>query len=216
MTISRRAVMLGGLGLAALPSAARAGVLCSPFDYRGIQRCDAGLQISLSRAASGATFQQKQNWCWAACIAAVFGYRGYSISQAEIVEKVFGDDLDQPAAGPQIIGAIDGAWTDQNGQEFYAQGVVLLDGQYSIAHPQALAIAAQELAAEHPLIVGSMGHAMVLSAMSYLRDANGNGQPYQFVVRDPWPRPGQSARRLLTAQEQANAQFLAGVVIEPA
>ena len=132
------------------------------------------------------------------------------------MRKVFGFEIDRPAVGPQIIAAIDGYWEDDDGQEFYAQGAVLVDGQYSIAHPQALQIAARELAENRPLIIGTMGHAMVLSAMDYYRDTYGNGQPFQFTVRDPWPRPGFNAKRLLSPQEAASTQFLAGVAIEPA
>ena len=55
-----------------------------------------------------------------------------------------------------------------------------------------------------------MGHATLLTAMTY----SGNGflvQLDQLIVRDPWP--GNPNRRILTAQEAMNTNFLAKVAV---
>lgn len=65
--------------------------------------------------------------------------------------------------------------------------------------------AAQDLTNNMPLIIGTMGHAMVLTSLRYARDVNGNGQVNAAIVRDPWPNRG---RRVLTAQEWYSTSFL--------
>ncbi|HVN04880.1 MAG TPA: hypothetical protein VMT86_10710, partial [Bryobacteraceae bacterium] len=64
------------------------------------------------------------------------------------------------------------------------------------------------LAVGMPLIIGSMGHAMVLTAVSYNRAPNSQGQVTGAVVRDPWPGRG---RRMLSGQEAAAAMLLARI-----
>ncbi|MBV8190396.1 MAG: hypothetical protein JO339_24350, partial [Alphaproteobacteria bacterium] len=74
-----------------------------------------------------------------------------------------------------------------------------------------VAEAARELADDQPLIIGTGGHAMVLTALTYFRDVYGNGQPLSAVVRDPWPGRG---RRELSRQEWYGTGFLAKVHAE--
>jgi hypothetical protein len=57
-----------------------------------------------------------------------------------------------------------------------------------------------------PLIIGSFGHAMVLTAVSYNRAQNSQGQVTGAVVRDPWP--GRGGRRPLSAIEAAGEMLL--------
>jgi len=68
-------------------------------------------------------------------------------------------------------------------------------------------IVATELANGYPLINGALGHATVLTEMTYLRDRFGRGMPVEFTVRDPWPE--NPNRRSLNAQEVAGTNFLA-------
>jgi hypothetical protein len=60
-----------------------------------------------------------------------------------------------------------------------------------------------ELANNNPLIVGRLGaptgHAMVLTAVTYLQSSNGNIALTELVVRDPWP--DNPNRRSLRAEE---------------
>jgi hypothetical protein len=71
--------------------------------------------------------------------------------------------------------------------------------------------AAQDLSANMPLIVGAMGHAMVLTALTYWRDVYGRGQVVDAVVRDPWPGRG---RRSLTPQEWYSVNFLIRIRVQ--
>lgn len=59
-----------------------------------------------------------------------------------------------------------------------------------------------------PLIIGSMGHAMVLTAVAYNRALSSQGQVTGAIVRDPWPGRG---RRELSGVEVAATMLLARV-----
>src|SRR4029453_7643625 len=103
---------------------------------------------------------------------------------------------------------IEGNWIDKLGDPFQARAQVLWDAQFGFGRPDAIAIAAQELARNNPLILGAMGHATVMTAMTY----SGNGQFIQInevIIRDPWA--GNPNRRALSAQEALATQFLAAV-----
>jgi hypothetical protein len=54
-----------------------------------------------------------------------------------------------------------------------------------------------------------MGHAMVLTAVSYNRTVTGLGQVTGAIVRDPWP--GNGGKRLLTPLEAAATMLLARI-----
>ena len=95
---------------------------------------------------------------------------------------------------------INRGWTDENGDDFSVAGDV-----YS-ANP---ITAAQDLAQDMPLIIGTMGHAMILTSLVYVRDGYGygygNGNITSAIVRDPWPGRG---RRVLSPQEWFSTNFL--------
>ncbi|MBY5585076.1 C39 family peptidase [Rhizobium leguminosarum] len=188
-----------------LPSrSAFAGLQCS--DFPGYRTCTSGVSIG------GITAQQEcSEWCWAACVEAIFAFHGRQVSQERIVEKVFGGAVCSPAAGPQIATAIDGEWTtDEDDEVFDAQADVLWDTQYGFGSQDAIAQAAQALAAGNPLILGAMGHATMMTAITYSMNAYGV-QINQVLVRDPWP--GNPNLRALTPQEAMSTQFLAKVEV---
>ena len=73
--------------------------------------------------------------------------------------------------------------------------------------------AAQDLAQDMPLIIGTMGHAMVLTSVTYIRDQFGRGSVLAAVVRDPGRRQG---RRVLSPQEWYSTSFLVRIRVFPA
>lgn len=207
--ITRRAAILAILSLVAMPRISFALVQCSIRNpYTGIEKCSAGVEIDGFTAE-----QEKDHWCWAACIQAVFNYHGYSVSQKRIVHKVFPKYNDNSGAvGPQIVQAVNGHWTTDDGEDFSAHAKVLLDTQFFFKQPDAAAVAARELAKDNPLILGAMGHAVMLSAMSYLRDNSGHGQPQSLTVRDPWP--GSPNKRILSPTEALQTSFLVAIHVK--
>lgn len=170
-----------------------------PTNYFGLQRCTAGINSNLLLY----TFNDTQNlneWCWAASIQMIFEYYGHDISQARIVQETFGTIINMPAQPEQILLALNRGWTDDSDVEFQVVA------ETNDANP---ITASQDLGSDMPLIVGALGHAMVLTALTYNRDNYGNGQVIDAVVRDPWPSNGR--RRSLTPQEWYNISFLARI-----
>ena len=52
--------------------------------------------------------QEKENWCWAACIQMILQYNGQNVSQNNIVIEVIGNSCNRSASGNQIETAFDG------------------------------------------------------------------------------------------------------------
>jgi len=178
---------IGGTALLTAPSHASAALVCSAVSPT-VEACTAGIRSSLANISMSRP-QQQSNWCWAACIQMVFRYNGLRISQAKIVEEVFGARVNQPGEPEQIVDALNRTWTDEDNDNYDVEGDI-----YTVSP----GTAAQDLAADFPLIIGSLGHAMVLSAVSFYRDAYGNGQIVNAMVRDPWP--GRGLRQITAAE----------------
>lgn len=210
--MDRRHFVVGMAAVGCLSTKANAAIQCTPFDASGLQGCAVGLPFPHIAAATTGTRQEMQNWCWAACIAGIFAWYGHPVSQHVFVEKVFGEIVDRPATGAQIFHAVNGTWYDAYGRPFVAQASVLLDAQYAFRNPAAPHAMAADLANNHPLIVGTQGHATVVTAMSYIRSTNGSGQITDVVVRDPWPMS--PSRRSLSAAEVNNAILLTQVRVQ--
>jgi hypothetical protein len=202
--ISRRALVGALVSLPALGTPGVAKLVCT--DSPGFRRCTVGLVVQ-----NESSRQRLPHWCWAACVETIFNYHGHKVDQAKIVEKAFGGDIDESAIGPQIVYAINRSWIDENDDSFNATATVLWDAQFSFGQPDAITQAAEELENDNPLILGALGHATVLTAMTY----SGNGfatQLEQLIVRDPWP--GNPNKRVLSLQEAQAAQFLAKISVE--
>jgi hypothetical protein len=126
----------------------------------------------------------------------VFAYYGFRVPQERIVADAWGAIVNLPGQPQQILASLNRSWVDEQGRNFAVVGDVFS------ANP---ATAAQDLAQNMPLIIGTMGHAMVLSSLIYLRDQFGNGQVSTAIVRDPWPERG---RRPMSPQEWSATNFL--------
>lgn len=175
------------------------GLVCTPPDRWGVQQCTAGIDSRILDVVA-ADRQYASQWCWAACIEAVFEYYGFDVPQSQIVAETWGSIVNLPGSPAQILQGLNRDWVDRRGRRFRAQGDSFSANQVT---------AAQDLANDHPLIIGTLGHAMVLTALTYFRDPYGNGQVTQAIVRDPWPySPG---RRVLSSQEWYNTSFLARI-----
>ena len=205
--INRRSLILAGAAALCSPSVARSEIRCSPYNQRGIQYCEAGVRIRNFVTAQ----QQCQNWCWAACVEAVFSQKGYRVSQREIVERIYPNLGCYPATGPQIVEAISGHWVDRGGRDFEAWGSPVIDRSYGIWNFDSGAIIARELAAGNPLIIGSLSHATRISAITYYHAYDGTWWVASITVRDPWP--GNPNRRLLSQQEARNANLVIQIFV---
>ena len=205
MDLHRRQVLTSLGAAAALAGLSRAELACEAYDAEW-QVCQAGLRFSPEvRTAQ----QECEYWCWAACIEAIFALGCYSVSQAAIVERVYAEPVGAPAEGQTIASAASGSWRDARGRAFQAGTETLIDANIGLWRPDAAAVAGAELTAGRPLIVGTVGHAVLLTAVNYAHDNRGNLQILEMVVRDPWPTSPN--RRVLSQMETQQMYFLAAV-----
>jgi hypothetical protein len=207
--LSRRAALACGAGLLLAPTASFAQSSCTEPDTAGMKSCTAGYAFDADTVR-----QAKPHWCWAACIQTIFSSHGYDVPQERIVEKVFGDETDRPASGPEIVSAINGRWTGDRGKDFSAQGFVLWDRINSFERPDALALAVKELSGGNPLILATDRHTLVLTAMNYRLGADGAIKVDSLTVRDPWPDIPN--RHPLPVAEIPKSGFLCGVHVDAA
>jgi hypothetical protein len=220
--LSRRQVMVGLPMAAAIhASAAQAMTRCTAADAQGTQRCTSGLEIG-----SVTTVRQRcVEWCWAACIQTIFSLHGREVEQEKAVERLFGSQVCRPATSSQIIGVINGEWTDRSGSRFRARAQSMRDaGLLSSTSNTASDITtglffndgAKQVVAEldrgSPLIIGALRHATVLTAATYLKLPNDVVWLNRLVIRDPWPESAN--RRELMVSEVRGAFFVAKVWID--
>jgi ABC-type bacteriocin/lantibiotic exporter with double-glycine peptidase domain len=182
----------------ALPFSARAEVQCGPYMNSGLQQCIAGIDSGLANI----DVQEKSQWCWAACLSMIFRFYGHPVSQARIVREAWGRTVNLPAEPWQVVEALNRTWVDDNGEEFEVSG--------DVENTTAIT-ATEDLRANHPLIIGTCGHAVVLTAVTYVQDKSGNGEVTAAIVRDPWPGRG---RRHLTPKEWNEIDLAVRIVVE--
>lgn len=124
--------------------------------------------------------QRSENWCWAACTQMVLNYQGVSASQEQIVERVFGAQVDRPGTAQNIVQGASGWYVD--GHTIGARA------DYSFI-PQKLI---DDLVNKYPLVVGlsmpgqNVGHAYVLTGLSFQKYGDAI-YPQSVILRDPWP-----------------------------
>lgn len=181
---------------------ASADIKCGDFQatqWGMAQICDAGIPShNLDVTAQlEPNVQLESNWCWAAAISGVFAFYGHPVSQERIVREAYGGVGNMRGTTRAIMRSLNRDWVDDSNHSFR----VTAD-----AYSSNWITAAQDLAQNHPLIVGSLGHAMILTAAEYVRDEEGQGQIRGVIVRDPWPT--NPRRRTLTTQEAYGVQML--------
>ena len=200
---------LAASALAALALPAQAEEHCNAPDAHGARQCRAGLPADSVRKI--AVVQEQPQWCWAASIAMIFAHHGYRVPQQEIVKDGYGIAANLPApSGQAMTNALSKAWTDQDDKPFQASASAsdALASQYQVSKDQVMA----ELAAGRPLLVGALGHAVVLVGLNFQRLANGAVRITGGTVIDP--QPGRGVRPMLTAEMRPT--YVAAVQVMPA
>lgn len=202
-----RSGLLTILALLLLVPAANAAQDCVPLRGGG-QRCIAG--IKTHKLKHVAALQKRSQWCWAASISMVFGYHEHPLAQEQIVGRTYGGIVNMPAMnGRTITWALSRPWVDARGRSFQAS-VRVWDrqaGQLGMSTADVIA----ELRADRPLIVGTRGHAMVVTAIEYDVSPWRGVSVVSVMVRDPWP--GRGSRRLLSFAEM-NPTYVAAIRIQ--
>lgn len=201
------AVIASAMAVVALP--AHAEEHCAAADAWGTRECRSGLAADSVRQM--AVVQQQPQWCWAASIAMIFAHHGYRVQQDEIVKDGYGIAADRPApSGQAMTNALSKGWIDQDDRAFQTHALAsdAFAGRFQVSNDQVLA----ELAANRPLLIGVLGHAVVLVEMQYQRLASGAVRMIGGTVVDP--QPGRGIRPLLTAEMRPT--YVAAVRVTPA
>lgn len=166
-------------------------------------------QFEFYAAPSFAGRQRQSNWCWAASVQMILNYHGLFVQQEEIVQRIYGAQVDRPAQPPQILTALSGWAPDARGRYSAIQAT-----PYTFSGSQII----KDLAYRWPLIVGLVnpsggGHAVVVTAVYYSVDQWNNPIFQGVVIRDPWP--GNPSRQELSWGEfQQRLMFMAHVYVQ--
>lgn len=128
--------------------------------------------------------QRNSNWCWAASVQMVLNYRGVSVSQEQVVQRIFGGAMpDVPGQPDQILTALTGWAFTRDGQP-----VMLTSSPFAFDGSEIV----RDLAERWPIVVGvrtspTSGHAYVLTAVTYQVDPWNRPIFLTAILRDPWP-----------------------------
>ena len=123
--------------------------------------------------------QEKENWCWAACIQMVLKYQGVRVSQSDIAKRTLGNVQNTTVNGYDIIQSING-WNI--GQHQIVAGQDYVKDLHRLTN---------DLAYKYPVIIGmgnkagNEGHAVVLTHLYFKTDHRGNIIPFKVICIDP-------------------------------
>ncbi|MBN9498345.1 MAG: hypothetical protein J0H39_16440 [Alphaproteobacteria bacterium] len=189
MALSRRA-LIASLPSIAIATSAKAYENCYPQFVQGIGPttiCDVG--IDLGKLAEAEDPQFASQWCWAASVSNIFDLYGFEVSQATIVQTVYGQLVNLPAFDTTTISRLlSRDWNDESGKSFRCRIRGIFDA-YSGASTLDNRRIISALRSERPLLFCNRSHAMVLTAMTYTQTPMG---PFVLNVGffDPWPGRG--------------------------
>lgn len=160
------------------------------------QLCTAQVDFNTFAQTAFETQDQSQ-WCWAASISMLFSYYGHPVSQGRIVEGVYGRRVNLPSGpGWNIAGQVNRDWTDDKGKAFHSRLTAAYDFDarvYGLDNNWLV----RELDQERPFIIGTAGHAVVVTAIQFVPTPAGPNV-VSVGVFDPWP--GRGARGLSPAE----------------
>lgn len=130
-----------------------------------------------------AATQEQSMWCWAAAIQTILHAYGVIVSQGQIVARIYGSALNEPASDVAISASLSGWAFDCRGRKIVVRCRVGIG-------PPALNVLMNEVARGRPILVtanptgSSVGHALVLTGASRV-----GRSVTSLVYRDPWPSP---------------------------
>ena len=154
----------------------------------GTQQCTVSVDLN-QFTESAFQMQEQSQWCWAASIAMVFAYNGHYVDQARIVSEAYGTSLaNLPAYGSTMSAQLNRDWIDNSGREFRSRVNGLYDFQAGVFGLNNAGIVTS-MERGQPLIIGALGHAVVLTSVTYFPTPFGPnivaGEAF-----DPWPGRG--------------------------
>lgn len=127
--------------------------------------------------------QRKANWCWAATVQMVLNFHGLYVSQEQVVDRIFRQQVNEGATPDQILEALHGWAPDYRGRFSAITSTPYIFSDADLVN---------DLTDCWPLIVGlkngdESGHTYVLTAVYYRLDRNRRPILDKVILRDPWP-----------------------------
>ncbi len=144
--------------------------------------------------------QHESQWCWAASISMVFGFYGHPVSQERIVMETWGAPYNMPGTPEVIMSNLNKTWIDDNGMPFTVSGDTYSTNAYTSFN---------DLSCDHPVIIGTHAHAMVLTEMTYTSSQYYGDMVNSAGVLDPFYGP-----RYLAPDEWNYINFAARIRVE--
>lgn len=165
-------------------------------------------EFEFTSAPQGQGRQWQDQWCWAASIQMVLNFHGIPVAQPQIVNRGLGAVINQGGDENAIMRALNNMAIDIRGQPVR----IVADSKRVSGRSIVSA-----LANKWPLIVGltmpGMKHAVVLTAVEFRYDENGQPAPVTAIVRDPWPY-NPSMQRIPWDSFLESCSFAAHVYVE--
>lgn len=168
-----------------------AGARCSLPDADGIRRCAIGWTEDRMRNLWQP--QELTNWCWVAAISMLFSASGLVMSQPGIVERQFGDVLDEPEHLKDILDLLNRAWSDAQGQHFHF--ITAMAGQRTDLRSLAEPLLA-DMDIGRPWLIFHGSHVVLLARVTFeFNVRTGRQRIVGGSVLDPMPGEGVRALR---------------------
>lgn len=159
--------------------------------------------------------QKESQWCWAAAISMIFNYYKHPVGQQRIVRDAYGSIVNMPAvSGIVIARQINREWTDNSNKKFTSQLTSAYDFDARVNWTNN-AVLVNELDQDRPFIIGTSGHAVVVTQIQYFPTPLGPN--IQGIgVFDPYP--GRGARNLTPVEmkpmhEGGGLRFIATIKV---
>lgn len=168
-------------------------------------------EVNFDQFAQTFNPQQGSELCWAASISNVFGFYGHTISQANIVSKVFGSLVNAAAPNDKVIAQqLNRQWTDDDGNSFNVRLTAAYDFDAGVNTINNTLIV-DELKNGRPLIICNRTHCMVLTRIDYTRTQVLGGS-----VFDPLLGPRELApTELIPLGSGGQMRFIASFAVRP-
>jgi hypothetical protein len=161
---------------------------CHPSSIPPLRLCEAA--IDPSKLTEVVAAERQSAGGWAASLEMVFRYHGHPVAQQTLAKSLTGVPIGDPAVSASVITtALNREWVDDNGRALRTRAVAFdaESGSFGVKNEDIV----RELREDHPLLVATITHAMLITAIQYLSPPNGGvSQLTGVTVHDPWPGEG--------------------------
>jgi len=175
--MNRRAFIASALGAVAFP-------LSEAYAQYPVE-----VQVPLTEVIRNYNYQECIAWCWAASAAMLFAFYDHPVDQKVIVQRLFGGLVCTTVPPNSIYKLLNSDWQDRNGEKFHSRTHTFYNYFAGVSDGQANVDIVETLRDEHPMLLCTTHHAMVLTEAKYLPTTLGP-RIVELGVADPFPPEG--------------------------